>query len=114
MANLLGHFFNFYSENRSWRIKKEMRLLSALTTLAAALAAAPRAGDYGECENCKWDEETVEMLVFKVAGHDVQAWIDADDRIWRTFLAEQDGYKSKAVYVAQTCDLTKSDLCQVT
>ena len=34
------------------------------------------AGDYGPCENCKWDQETVEMLVFKVSGVDVQAWID--------------------------------------
>ena len=53
------------------------------------------------------------MLVFKVAGKDVKSWIDADDRIWRSFLSQQPGYKSKVVYYAQDCDLTSTEKCQI-
>ena len=49
---------------------RDMRVLSLFISLCSA------AGDYGPCDNCKWDQETVEMLVFKVSGIDVQAWID--------------------------------------
>merc|ERR1711935_913531 len=88
---------------------------NAFFNIINTAGVAPQTGDdKADCENCKWDKETVERLVFEVAGNDVQAWIDADDLIWRTFLAQQDGYKSKAVYVAQTCDMLKTDMCQVT
>ena len=89
-----------------------MKLLNVLA-ISAVSAISPYASHWGECNNCVMDEESVELLEFRVAGKDIEAWMEADDQIWREFLSQQKGYKSKAVYYAQDCDLTGDDWCTV-
>lgn len=42
--------------------------------------------------------QVVEFLTFTVAAEDQADWLDADERIWTTFLSAQPGFVSKQTW----------------